>query len=178
MGKPTVAREDWYDFRAEADGDTAELHIFGPIGGGFFVDEDAVTGKAIVEKLDALPDNIKNIRVLVNSPGGSVFDAIHIANALRRQRDELGRNVEVDIEALAASAATIVTSAGRPVRMPRNALMMIHNPMALGIGDASEMRYLAEILDKVRATIIATYRWISSLSAASAAEGPASTGAA
>ena len=130
-----TARVPWYELKAEADGDTAELHIFGPIGGGFFVDEDAVTGKAIVEKLDALPETIKTIRVLVNSPGGSVFDAVHIANALRRQRDELGRNVEVDIEALAASAATIVTSAGNPIRIPRNALMMIHNPMVLGIGD-------------------------------------------
>lgn len=162
-----AAREPWYDFKAQAaDENTAELHIFGPIGGGFFIDEDAVTGKAIVEKLDELPENIKTIRVLVNSPGGSVFDAVHIANALRRQREELGRNIEVDVEALAASAATIVTSAGNPVRMPRNALMMVHNPWALGIGDGDEMRALADILDKIRNTIIATYRWISKLSAA------------
>lgn len=164
--KQTSAREPWYDFKAEADGDTAELHIFGPIGGGFFVDEDAVTSKSIVEKLDALPDDIKTIRVLVNSLGGSTFDAVHIANALRRQREELGRNVEVVIEAVAASAASIITSAGNPIRIPRNALMMIHNPWSVAIGDGEEMRAMADVLDKVRSTIIATYRWISNLSAA------------
>lgn len=160
-----TTREPWYEFKAEAGESTAELHIFGPIGGGFFSDEDAVTGKSIAAKLDELPENIKTIRVLVNSPGGSVFDAIHIANALRRQREELGRNVEVDIEALAASAATIITSAGNPIRIPRNALMMVHNPTALAMGDSGEMRSLAEVLDKLRNSIIATYRWVSKLSA-------------
>ena len=84
--------EPWYEFKAEADGTSAELHIFGPIGGDFIWDEDAVTGKSIAQALDELPDNIKTIRVLVNSPGGKVFDAIHIANALRRQREELGHH--------------------------------------------------------------------------------------
>lgn len=164
--RPTPKREPWYEFTAQADDDPeiAELKIFGPIGGGFFVDEDAVTGRRVAEQLDELPDSVKTVRVLVNSPGGSVFDAIHIANALRRQRDEIGRNVEVDIEALAASAATIVTSAGDPIRMPRNALMMVHNPRAVGIGDANLMRELADVLDKVRNTIVATYRWVSKLS--------------
>lgn len=163
--RTSSTRASWYEFIAEADESTAELHIFGPIGGGFFFDEDAITGKSIAEKLDELPENIKTIRVLVNSLGGSVFDAVHIANALRRQRDELGRNVVVDIEAIAASSATIITSAGSPIRIPRNALMMVHNPFGAAIGDSAEMRSLADVLDKVRNTIIATYRWISKLSA-------------
>ena len=153
----------WYEFTAQADEHTAELKIFGPIGGGFFVDEDAVTAKRVVEQLDALPDSILTIRVLVNSPGGSVFDGIHIANALRRQRDEHGRNVVVEIDALAASAATIITSAGDSIRMPQNALMMVHNPFALAIGDAGTMRSLAKVLDKVRNTIVSTYQWVSKL---------------
>lgn len=159
--------ESWYEFKAQApDEDTAELHIFGPIGGGCFMDEDAVTGKAIAEQLDELPENIKTIRVLVNSPGGSVFDAVHIANALRRQREELGRTIEVRIEALAASAATIITSAGTPISIPRNAMMMVHNPFGIVLGDSKNLRGVADVLDKIRTTIIATYRWVSKLSAA------------
>jgi ATP-dependent protease ClpP protease subunit len=158
-------RRPWYEFTAEAGEGTAELHIFGPIGGGFFADEDAITGKAIAQQLDALPDSVTVIRVLVNSGGGSVFDALHIANALRRQREEKGRTVEVDVEALAASAATIITSAGNPIRMPRNAIMMIHNPTAYAEGEAKVMRRLAKALDKVRSTIITTYRWVSDQSA-------------
>jgi len=155
--------QPWYEFRAQADETTAELRIFGPIGGGFFFDEDAVSAKDVIEQLDALDDSVTTIRVLVDSPGGSVFDAVHIANALKRQRDEFSRNVEVDVEALAASAATIITSAGDPVRMPRNALMMIHNPWGMAVGDASLMREMADVLDKVRNQIVATYQWITSL---------------
>ena len=157
----------WYEFAAQSadDDTTAELRIFGPIGGGFFADPDAPSGKRIAEELEALPESTKTIRVLVNSPGGSAFDGIHIANALRRQREELGRDVVVEIEALAASAATLITSAGDPIRMPKNALMMIHNPSAVGIGDAKLMRDLAGVLDKVRNSIINTYRWVSRLPA-------------
>lgn len=158
-------RELWYEFRAQADDDpeTAELHIFGPIGGGFFFDEDAVSGKKISQQLDELPESVKTIRVFVDSPGGSVTDAQHIANALRRQREELGRDVIVDILAAAWSAATIITSAGNPIRMPTNAVMMVHNPYIMAIGDADYMRLTADLLDKFKNTIIATYRWVSKL---------------
>lgn len=161
---PTSELAPWFEFRAQADDHTAELRIFGPIGGGFFFDEDAVTAKSVVEQLDALDDSITTIRVLVDSPGGSVWDAVHIANALKRQRDELGRNVEADIEAIAASAATIITSACNPVRMPANALMMVHNPWGVAIGDANLMREMGDVLDKVRNTIVATYQWLVSKS--------------
>lgn len=159
------SRTPWYEFNAKATPTSAALKIFGPIGGGYFYDPDAITGKKVAEDLESLDDSVKTIRVFVNSPGGSVYDAVHIANALRRQREEKERVVDIEIEALAASAATIVTSAGDSIRIPRNALMMVHNPWALGIGDAKVMRDLAGVLDKVRNTVIATYRWVSKLSA-------------
>ncbi len=160
-------RLPWYEFKAQAEADdtVAELRIFGPIGGGFSMDEDAVTGKVIAKQLDELPDSVKTIRVRVNSPGGSPFDAIQIANALRRQHEEHGRSIEVEIEALAASAATVVTSAGTSIRMPRNALMMLHNPYATGMGDAKLLRELADVADKVKGLMVATYLWVSKLSA-------------
>jgi hypothetical protein len=102
----------------------------------------------------------------VNSPGGNVFDGQHIHNALVRQREEGGRTVEVDIEALAASAATLVTSAGDPIRMPRNALMFVHNPLLLTIGNAKQLREDANLLDKVTNGIVAVYRKVSKLTAA------------
>ena len=169
--RKTPAEPDWYSFKAQAGNPaSAELHIFGPIGGDTFFYEEAITGKAIAEKLDALPEDVKTIRVLVNSTGGSVFDALHIANALRRQREEMNRSVEVEVEALAASAATIITSAGNSIRVPKNALMMIHNPTAAAVGDASLMLEMAAALEKIRGSIIATYRWVSKLPAKKLAE--------
>ncbi len=158
------ARE-WYRLTAKAGDEVAELSIFDAIGGGWFADEDAVTGKRFAAQLDALPESVKTIRVRVNSPGGAVFDALHIANALRRQSTEKHRTVEMLIEGLAASAATIVTSAGDLIRVPRNALMMIHMPSGLAMGPASAMRKTADALDRITDGIVATYRWVSPKSA-------------
>lgn len=157
-------QREWYRFDAKTGSDVAELSIFGEIGGGFFMDEDAVTGKSFAAQLDRLPESVKTIRVRVNSPGGSVFDALHIANALRRQSQENGRVVEMEIEALAASAATIITSAGDSIKIPKNAVMMVHMPHGVTMGPASSMRKMAEALDRVTAGIVATYRWVSPLS--------------
>lgn len=155
----------WYDLRAQAadDATVAELRIYGPIGGGWWDDPDAITGKRIANELAALPESVKTIRVMVSSAGGSVFDAIQIANALRREREENKRTVLVDIEALALSAATVITSAGDQVRMASNALFMVHEPWFLSIGNAKQLRKDAELLDRARDAIVATYRWVSSL---------------
>src|SRR5690606_18599525 len=67
------------------------------------------------------------------------------------------------IDGLAASAASIIAMAGQRVRMADNALLMIHNPWTVGIGNAAEMRKTAETLDTGRDTIIATYRWHATL---------------
>ncbi|MCP4200654.1 MAG: hypothetical protein GY769_01810 [bacterium] len=158
-----MSQKSWYTFEAQAGEGTAKLEIFGPIGGGWFYDEDPITGKAIAQKLDGLGEDIKTIRVLINSPGGSVFDAIHIANALRRQREEFSRSIEVEIEALAASAATIVTSAGNSVKMPRNALLMVHMPVGWAEGPRATMLKVAEGLERAARAIVNTYRWLSKL---------------
>ncbi|HEV8642163.1 MAG TPA: head maturation protease, ClpP-related [Methylomirabilota bacterium] len=152
----------WYRFLAQADPAVAELLIYDEIGSGFW--SEGVTAKQFVTDLQALPEAVKTIRVRVNSPGGNVFDAIAIANALRAQSRDKQRVVEMTVEGLAASAATIVTSAGDTIRISDNALMMIHNPIGLVWGPADEMRKTAGVLDQVRDAIVATYRWVSPLS--------------
>jgi ATP-dependent Clp protease protease subunit len=154
---------EWYRITAKADETVAELSIFDEIGPSFFND-DAVTAKQFIADVRGLPDAVKTIRVHVNSPGGSVFEAVAIANALRSESRERGRTIEMRIEGLAASAATIVTSAGDSIAIADNALMMIHNPLAIVLGPAKDMREMADLLDKVRDSIVATYRWVSQLS--------------
>jgi ATP-dependent protease ClpP protease subunit len=122
-----------------------------------------VTARAFVEQLAKLSDEAKTIRVHINSPGGDVFGAVNIANALRDQQVSKGRTVETIVDGLAASAASIVLMAGSIVRMADNGLVMIHNPWSIGIGEAKDMRKLADDLDTVRNTIIATYKWHSQL---------------
>lgn len=153
----------WYRIVAKVEEAVADLYVYDEIGQSFWED-DSVSAKQFIADLRAIPEAITTLRVHVNSPGGDVFDAVTIANALRSERDERGRTVEVRIEGLAASAATIVSSAGHPIKIADNALVMVHNPSALVMGEASDMREMADALDAVRQSIIATYRWVSDLS--------------
>ncbi len=165
-------RSPWYRFdNAAAKSNAIDINIIDYIGGwGDEMFGDSVTAKTFVAELSKIPDTVKVIRLHINSPGGDVFSAVNIANALRDQRVSKNRSVEVIIEGLAASAASIVIMAGSTIRMADNALVMIHNPMTFSAGDSKDMRSTADELDKVRSVIIATYRWRSSLSEAKLGE--------
>ena len=65
--------------------------------------------------------------------------------------------VTVNIDGIAASAATLITCAGDTVRMPKNALFMIHNPSTIAMGDSEEMRKQADVLEKYKNSITETY---------------------
>lgn len=122
-----------------------------------------VTARVFIEQLVALPAAVKTIRVHINSPGGDVFAAILISNALRDQQASKGRAVECYAEGLVASAATLPLMAGSKVVVADNALVMVHNPWTVAVGNAVDLAKTINELDKVRNTIIATYKWHSSL---------------
>jgi hypothetical protein len=92
--------------------------------------------------------------VRINSPGGSVFDGIAIYNALKRH----DAAVTVWIDGIAASIASMIAMAGDEVVMPENAMLMLHDPSALVIGTAADMRGMADALDKMKAGMVAAYR--------------------
>lgn len=165
----------WYRIAAKADEKVADVYVYDAIGKWYAWDDDAVTAIQFAKDLKALSDDVTTIRVHINSPGGDCAEALAIANTLKAQRDEKGRTVEVLIEGIAASAATIVSCAGAPIRMADNALFMVHDPYCLEIGNASTLRKTADVLDQFRDAIVATYRWVSTktteeLSALMAAE--------
>jgi ATP-dependent protease ClpP protease subunit len=150
----------WYKFSATTKVDEREICIYDEIGQSFYNDR-AVTASAFIQELQALPESVRTLRVRVASPGGNPFDAVAIANSLRDQRMRHRRAVHVVIESLAASAASIISCAGSPIRIHDNALMMIHNPFGLGFGTADELRATAAALDRITDAILSTYRWVS-----------------
>lgn len=155
----------WYRFQNSADDPSvAELVIYDDIGQSWW-DDNAVTAKNFMDDLKALPSTVAKIVVRVNSLGGDCFDAIAIANALREQTAR-GRTVETVVDGIAASAASIVIMAGSTIRVADNALVMVHNPYTIEVGNAAAMRKTADALDKIRDTIVATYKWHSSMEAA------------
>lgn len=137
--------KSWYSITAKAGTKSADVSIYDEIG------YLGVTAKQFIGELKALDVDV--IKLAINSPGGSVFDAIAIYNALRQH----AASVEVTIMGIAASAASLVAMAGDKIIMPENAFMMIHNPLNFAYGNADDLRDMAEILDKIGASLVATY---------------------
>jgi ATP-dependent protease ClpP protease subunit len=157
----------WYKFQNRAeDSAVVDVFILDYIGDWFDTYYGVgISAKTFVDELSKLPANVTGIRVHVNSPGGDVFAAVTIANALRDQRTSKARAVDVVIEGIAASAASLIIMAGTTIRISDNALVMVHNPMTALAGNAADLRKTAETLDAIRDTIIATYQWHSQLTA-------------
>lgn len=137
--------------RAEfkCQGDQAEVFIYDEIGESW---GEGISAKAFIDDLAALGE-VKTIVVRINSPGGNVFDADAMYNALLRHPAE----IRMEVDGLAASAASVVAMAGDDIVMAQNALMMMHPPSAMAWGTADDLRKMAELLDKLSDTIVDTY---------------------
>ena len=128
------------NLKTDDSGKNAELTLYGDIGDSFWED---ISSKKLVQDLENL--DVENITLNISSNGGGTTAAIAIANALKRHK----ARVIANIDGIVASAATIITSACDVVRMPKNALFMIHNPITFAYGNNQEMQKTVEMLDKV-----------------------------
>jgi ATP-dependent protease ClpP protease subunit len=135
----------WYAIQQTADGE-AEITLFDEIGFG------GTSAKAFISDLKKLSDQRVHLRI--NSVGGSVVEGTAIYNALRRHKGGL----TVHVEALAASMASVVAMAGDEVAIADNALLMIHNPWSMSMGDADDLRKEADVLDKLKSTLVNAYK--------------------
>ncbi len=93
------------------------------------------------------------ITLWINSPGGDCIAASQIYTMLMDYPDE----VTVKIDGIAASAASVIAMAGTKVLMAPTALIMIHNPATITMGDHEDMKRAIEMLDEVKESIINAY---------------------
>ncbi len=149
MGK---AGNKFWTFRAAKEDKPAELLLYGPISSTSWWG-DEVTPKQFKKDLDDLGD-VDEINVYINSEGGDVFAGQAIYSMLKRHKAQI--NVYVD--GLAASIASVIAMAGDKVYMPANAMMMIHNPWTIALGNSEDFRKIADDLDKIRESIVVTYQ--------------------
>jgi len=151
-------KKKFWQFRAAADDPKAgELLLYGIIS-DYSWWEDEVTPKQFKEDLDALGD-VDEIRVYINSDGGDIFAGQAIYSILKRHK----ARVTVYVDGLAASIASVVAMAGDMIYMPKNAMMMIHNPWTIAVGNADDFRKLADDMDKIRESLIVAYQGKSGL---------------
>lgn len=130
---------------AAGAGETADLDIFDEIG--FW----GVQAADFIRDLKAI--KASTINVSINSPGGDVFAGLAIYNALKGS----GKEIVVKVMGVAASAASLIAMAGDKIVMPKNTFMMVHNPWSFAMGNADELRDTADTLDKIGASLQATY---------------------
>jgi HK97 family phage major capsid protein len=142
--KKNTENKVWFTFRNLDEG-TPTLDIFDEIGGwGTWADE-------VISQLDAI--TASEIKVRLFSPGGYVDEGIQIYNALRRHQ----ARIIVEIDSQASSIASVIAMAGDEIRMADTAFMMIHDPWGGAMGTAEDMRQTADVLDKLKASIVLAY---------------------
>lgn len=141
------------NWRMEAKGsDTLELRIYNTVERDSWWKESETSAKYFAEQLDA-HKNAKEIKVYINSLGGSVMEGIAIYNQLKRH----SAHKTVYIDGFACSIASVIAMAGDTVIMPKNAVMMIHNVWVVAMGNAAELRKAADDLDVINAASMQAY---------------------
>jgi ATP-dependent protease ClpP protease subunit len=112
-----------------------------------------VSAKEFAAALDGLDKNTHTIQLHINSPGGEVFEGIAILNQLRAHPAK----VVAVVDGLAASAASFIAAGADEVVMGQNAELMIHDAWGLCVGNAADMRGLADRLDHLSNNIASVY---------------------
>ena len=141
-----------WELKQSADGGALELYIYGDVDGERFnwdtycFEQSDNSAQHFRDELAKYP-NASEIRVYINSYGGSVFEGTAIYNQLKRHP----AHKVVYVDGFACSIASVIAMAGDEVVMPRNTMMMIHNVWLAACGNAAELRKAADDLDTINA---------------------------
>ena len=111
---------------------------------------DEITPKKFREELNSGDGDIV---VRINSEGGDIFAANEIYNMLKEYRGK----VRVKIDAMAASAASVIAMAGDSVEISPVGMIIIHNPWTGVVGEADEFKAVASQLESIKENIINAY---------------------
>ncbi len=138
---------------AEGDANEATVYLYDAIVGDRVTAEwwGGVCPQDFVPAFRAIKADVIHLRI--NSPGGDVFGSEAMCQALR----EHSATVVAHIEGLCASAATNVACAADEVVISSGSKYMIHKAWTLALGNADDMRAMAEVLDKCDESMIAEY---------------------
>lgn len=128
---------------------TRELRLEGIISDTTWAD-DEISPRVFREELNS---GAGDITVWLNSEGGDFWAGVQIYNMLR----EYSGKVTIRIDAIAASAASVIAMAGDVIEISSSGMMMIHNPYSFVEGGEAQMKSAAEMLNQVKESIITAY---------------------
>ncbi len=130
------------------EGKVGKLSIVGDIGFEWF----GVSYAQFKRELGEL-GKVNMLEVDITSNGGVVTDGIAIMNLLKEQDVP----VHIYVNGIAASIATVIAMAGDRIFIPDNSLFFVHKPLNLVVGNAEEMRKMADDLDVFEGAIVSSY---------------------
>lgn len=139
-----------WEIKQQTDPNVLELYIYGDVEGDGYdwwycePIESETSANHFRNELEKYP-NVTEIKLYINSYGGSVFEGTAIYNQLRRH--PAAKTVYVD--GFACSVAATIAMAGDKIIMPRNAMMMIHNAWMGACGNPAELRKAADDLEQI-----------------------------
>ena len=136
-----------YSFKAKAD--QAEIFIYEDVGEGLF---GGVSAKTFIADLKAA-GKVARIDLRINSFGGDVFEGL----AIYRNLVDHPARITAHIDGIAASIASVIAMAGDEIRISEPGQIMIHDASGLALGNAADMRSMADVLDTVSASIADVY---------------------
>lgn len=143
-------KRSWYNFVAQSD-DEADIYLYDEISAWW-----GIGANDFARDLNEL--SAKTINLYVNSPGGSVFEGYAIYASLVRYAEKNNAKINVSIDGLAASIASVIICAGDHRKIGAHASVMIHQPYSWCIGTADDMRAEADVLDELEETIVDIYQ--------------------
>lgn len=141
-----------WKFKAAGAGELT-IELFDQIGENLWTGE-GTSASSFREELESAGPGITDIQLLINSGGGEVFTGLAIYNLLLAHP----ARITAKVLGLAASISSVIPMAASRITMARTALWMIHNPATLAVGDSEEMRKTADVLDRVRDSMVVAYQ--------------------
>jgi ATP-dependent Clp endopeptidase proteolytic subunit ClpP len=137
-------------FNIIATGNTATIFLYGDIGDYYY---DGVRSADIVRELKEAEAAYKKIDVRINSNGGDVYAGIAIFNAFRNSKSDI--NIYVD--GIAASMASVIALCGKPVQMSQYARLMLHSVSGGGYGTKNDLKEVIEQIESLEGTLCEMY---------------------
>ena len=119
-----------------------DIYLYSPILDG--------TAQEVVNQLKEAGNDTVNVHI--NSPGGSVFEGFAVYNLLKNRG-----NINIYIDGLAASIASVIAMAGNRIYMSESSQLMIHNSRTMAGGTKYEIEKQIELLDKIDGQLLEIY---------------------
>ena len=138
-------KKNWYNISGKASDGIADIYIFDEIGAY------GLNAQSFIDEIKPFKNAALNIHI--NCVGGDVFDGMAIYNVIKKRT----ARTTVYIEGIAASMGSVIALAGDEVIMAENSLFMIHNAWGGAMGEATEIRKTAALLDKISGEIADIY---------------------